>query len=313
MSKTKGLLIGCGGLSLFGILIAAILGIFVYLNLYPRPTKELVPDTAGKFKLEKLDYSTGNIWGTVASFSADYVLSDDASRKMDYHIQELRSAGEAQNIVEKFPCSNGTKAREILKDKTGKEIGRYTACYKEQFGNKDTGSVIFSNGKRWGFLGSQSNAGSPQLTFSEMNNFLAGLPFYSETDFSKLETAGTSTSIPLKSSSTNPDETVLSGFDLDKQQRTSKESVRQYNGKEIVVRGYVYSEPVPRGSDGGGLVKLGEKDVAIKDLFIGVSCWFEKEDAAAFAGVKSQYITVKGTFDSRYSTELRYCRLIRKE
>lgn len=316
MSKTKGILIGCGGLSAVGIFIAAILGFFVYRNLYPAPTKELVPDTAGKFKLDKFDYSAGNIWGTTASFSSYYVLADDASRKINYRVQELRSVEEARNIVENFPCSKVNPReglREILKDKSGKEIGRYTFCYKDQLGDKNIGSVIFSNGKRWGSLHSQTDKNSPPITFSEMNNFLAGLPYNSEIDFSKLETTETTTSVPLKSNPEKSNGTVLSGFDLDKQHRKSKESVSQYNGKEIVVRGYVYTAPIAPTENGAGLVRLGEKDVSIKETFIGTACWFEKEEAANFAGIKEQYIIVKGTFDGKYLTELRYCKLISKE
>lgn len=103
-------------------------------------------------------------------------------------------------------------------------------------------------------------------------------------------------------------------FDLAKQYRQSKDSISQYNGKEIVVRGYVYVESKIGDDAVLGLVGLGKKSDSFEETILAVNCWFDKENAASFAGIKKQNITVKGTFDaSGYSPALRPCKLVSKE
>jgi hypothetical protein len=105
----------------------------------------------------------------------------------------------------------------------------------------------------------------------------------------------------------------LSAGDLTKQYDISKTNVRSmYNGKEIVVRGYVTgTAAMPNVGDNEGQIALDEKGtVSVRQ----VTCWFSKNDAAEFSKIKGdQYVTVKGVFNGELGAELKFCKLIKIE
>lgn len=73
----KGLFLGCGGIVLVGLLIAAVLGFLAFRNLNPADSTENLPDsiktaTYGEFKLMSRNKPRGNVWGTEQTFVGVY-------------------------------------------------------------------------------------------------------------------------------------------------------------------------------------------------------------------------------------------------
>ncbi len=73
----KGLLLGCGGVMLLGLLISAVLGVVIYRNKRPADSTEYLPnsvktETYGEFKLKTRYPPDGNIWGTEQNFVGIY-------------------------------------------------------------------------------------------------------------------------------------------------------------------------------------------------------------------------------------------------
>ena len=73
----KGLLLGCGGVVLIGLLIAAALGFLAFRNMNPPDSTENMPDsiktaTYGSFKLTQRNKPRGNVWGTEQNFVGVY-------------------------------------------------------------------------------------------------------------------------------------------------------------------------------------------------------------------------------------------------
>lgn len=111
---------------------------------------------------------------------------------------------------------------------------------------------------------------------------------------------------------------VLSALDLATKVEKSKESVSQYDGKEITVNGYAYISSSRR-SDIDYSLSLGKKDylTASTGSPVTLPCFVDPQDRASFATLKSgQYhnLTVVGAFESSYSrASLKHCRLVKAE
>lgn len=90
----------------------------------------------------------------------------------------------------------------------------------------------------------------------------------------------------------------------------SKEAVqKQYDGKEITVRGFTRISAT-LSADGSGLVGLIESEKSIENL----DCWFSKADSAEFMKIKgNQFITVKGIFDGNPFAQIQFCKLVKIE
>ena len=86
----------------------------------------------------------------------------------------------------------------------------------------------------------------------------------------------------------------------------------KYDGKEIVVQGYVLAAAtMPPTGDDQGSVLLEEKEGKQAPS---VACWFSKEQAQQFLRIQSgQHITVKGIFNGEGGAQLKFCKLIRVE
>ena len=111
-----------------------------------------------------------------------------------------------------------------------------------------------------------------------------------------------------------PEVTVpLSARNLVEAYDHSSAAVRtQYDGKEIVVRGYAVLAavmPVPGGDQGSVLLQDKESKSTRH-----VVCWFSKEQSQAFLRIKgAQYITVRGVFNGEAGTDLKFCKLVEVE
>jgi hypothetical protein len=93
----------------------------------------------------------------------------------------------------------------------------------------------------------------------------------------------------------------------------SSEVVRgKYDGKEIIVRGYIETPAtMPKPGDDQGSVSLKEKGHQPGQQ---VTCWFSKDQTAEFSKIRGdQYITVKGVFNGEAGAELKFCKLIGTE
>lgn len=86
---------------------------------------------------------------------------------------------------------------------------------------------------------------------------------------------------------------------------------REFDGKELEVKGYV-SEPVsmPNRDQSEGLILLGPEK---KSSGPPVRCWFSRYESAEFADVEAgQPITVKGIFNGESGTVIKFCKLVQK-
>ena len=87
---------------------------------------------------------------------------------------------------------------------------------------------------------------------------------------------------------------------------------REFDGKELVVKGYV-SDPVsmPISDKSEGVILLGAEE---KTTAQRVQCWFSRYESAEFADVGAgRSITVKGTFNGESGVVLKFCKLVEKD
>ena len=87
---------------------------------------------------------------------------------------------------------------------------------------------------------------------------------------------------------------------------------RKYDGKEIIVRGYVLTgATMPLSVAEQGSVRLKE---AGRERISQVTCWFSQEQVLEFSKVQgSQYLTNKGIFNGEAGAELKFCKLLKVE
>lgn len=86
---------------------------------------------------------------------------------------------------------------------------------------------------------------------------------------------------------------------------------REFDGKELVVKGYVSSfVAMPKDDESEGRILLSSE----KKVSTPVECWFSKYESVEFAriGVGSS-ITVKGIFSGESGLVLKFCKLVTQE
>ena len=95
-------------------------------------------------------------------------------------------------------------------------------------------------------------------------------------------------------------------------ERSSAAVRTQYDGKEIIVRGYVELAAVmPQAESDQGSVQLEDKQ---SKSIRRVVCWFSKEQSESFSKVKGdQYVTVRGVFNGEAGVDLKFCKLVSLE
>jgi len=304
MNKAVGVGIGCGSLLLAGLVIAGVAGFFVYRNMNPTPTAEEVPETVGSFTREALKKATATMTGADKAFDADYVSTKNGRNlKINYVIRSHSNSVLAM-IWSDLPCTKSTLDGQ-LKSKTGQIIGKFAFCNFSDIQfltlNKENRTVTIIPEK-------------PEQAMEAMEEFFKALPIASDIDFTSMGFA-TVSKPPGTSAPSAPAGSVLSAFDLADKHKRSKDSVSEYNGKEITIRGYMWIAPTITNPASGGLIGLGENKEDIDDRLKDVSCWFDAAEVPNFSKLKGDsYITVKGIFDGRgYSPELRFCKLVKAE
>ncbi|MEJ7848527.1 MAG: hypothetical protein WKF92_10615 [Pyrinomonadaceae bacterium] len=314
MKKAVGAAIGCGGLLAVSLVIASFVGFFVYRNMHPTPSFDDVPSTAGTFTLEKLKKATATVTGADKAFDADYISTAYGKNlKMNYVLRSHSNSVLAM-IWSDLPCTKSTRDGQ-LKNKTGQIIGKFAFCTFSDIQfltlNKENRTVTLIPEK-------------PEQAMEAMEEFFKALPIASDIDVASMgfsavssrpagtSTASTPSGAPALSAPTGE---VLSAFDLADKHKRSKDSVSEYNGKEITIRGYMWVSPTITSPGSGGLIGLGEDKEDIDDKLKEVSCWFDAAEEPNFSKLKGEtYITVKGIFDGKnYSPELRFCKLVKAE
>ncbi len=126
----KGLMLGCGGFFLIGLLIAAVLGFFGYRNMFPADSTENLPNTVKDFKLNDRYPPKGNIWGTEATFVGIY--SDQSKTKTIIYLMTVFSSESAamdamqKRLVE--TCKSGETPMRFTFDKSGSQLSEGATC-----------------------------------------------------------------------------------------------------------------------------------------------------------------------------------------
>ncbi|NOT46923.1 MAG: hypothetical protein HOP17_04135 [Acidobacteria bacterium] len=83
---------------------------------------------------------------------------------------------------------------------------------------------------------------------------------------------------------------------------------REFDGKELVIKGYASNFAVmPKDDESEGMILLnsGKKDAHE------VQCWFSRYEAAEFAGFAAgRPLTVRGIFNGESGISLKFCKLV---
>jgi hypothetical protein len=86
---------------------------------------------------------------------------------------------------------------------------------------------------------------------------------------------------------------------------------REFDGKELVVKGYVSdSIALPKDDVSEGVALLGSD----KRTPLRVQCWFSRYEAAEFKGVEpGDPVTVRGIFNGESGLVLKFCKLLHED
>lgn len=103
---------------------------------------------------------------------------------------------------------------------------------------------------------------------------------------------------------------VSAGALIDEYAQSTARVRSRYDGKEIVVRGYVVDPAtMPQTDTDQGLVSLQDKN---NQSVPKVTCWFSREQATEFSKIKGgQYLIVRGIFNGESGVELKFCKLVK--
>ena len=85
---------------------------------------------------------------------------------------------------------------------------------------------------------------------------------------------------------------------------------REFDGKELLLEGYVLNSiAVPKDDGGEGMVLLGSERSGAQ----GVQCWFTRYQATEFSGLeRGSLIKVKGLFNGEAGPALKFCKLVQR-
>jgi hypothetical protein len=126
----KGLLLGCGGFFLLGLLAAGVLGFLGYRNMNPPDSVEDLPDTVKDLKLTARNMPKGNIWGTQTTFFGLY--SNDTKTNSILYLIDIysdESAARSAMLVELGKsCKTGETPMNFSFLKNGVEMSQGSTC-----------------------------------------------------------------------------------------------------------------------------------------------------------------------------------------
>lgn len=118
----------------------------------------------------------------------------------------------------------------------------------------------------------------------------------------------------LISCKTGPNESTrtISAETLAEKYAVSVEAARrEFDGKELVVKGYVSSfVSVPKGDETEGMLLLGSDKKSLTQ----VQCWFSKYESAEFSDIAvGQPIVVKGIFNGESGLVVKFCKRVQEQ
>ncbi len=148
----KGLLLGCAGFFLIGILVTSVLGFFGYRNMFPADSKDNLPDsvktsTYGEFKLKNRYPPKGNIWGSEQNFVGIY--ENDSKKSVIYmmtvHADEDTAKKALQTDLART-CQSGEKTMDFSFEANGVELSKAATCAAPLYVIKDDKIVALGGG-----------------------------------------------------------------------------------------------------------------------------------------------------------------------
>lgn len=164
----KGLLLGCGGVALIGLLLAAVLGFIAFRNLRPADSQEDLPNTVKDMKLNERYPPKGDIWGTKSEFVGIY--SDPTkTQTVLYFMTVYKNEEEAKDAFRSElakSCKTGeTPMHFSFIDKSGKEVSQGATCAAPLLVQKDN---------KFAMIGGTSASVDTLIEFAENLPFNAG-------------------------------------------------------------------------------------------------------------------------------------------
>lgn len=136
-------------IGLIGLLIAGILGIFAYRNMYPADSTENLPDTVKDFKLNERNPPSGNIWGTETWFVGSY--SNSSKTKFILYLmivyKDEATAKDAMKDELSKSCRAGETPMYFSFIKNGTEMSQGATCAAPLYVRKDNKLVTIGRGK----------------------------------------------------------------------------------------------------------------------------------------------------------------------
>ncbi len=155
-------------IGLIGLLIAGILGISAYRNMYPADSTENLPDSVKDFKLNERRPPSGNIWGTETRFIGIYSKSPSVFYLMIVYTDEM-TAKEAMRTKLNESC-RGETPMYFSFSKNGTEMSQGATCGIPFYIQKDNKFIT---------------VGGPSVTVETIIEFAKNLPFNAGTTMIK--------------------------------------------------------------------------------------------------------------------------------
>ncbi|MDM7924278.1 MAG: hypothetical protein QUS14_18490 [Pyrinomonadaceae bacterium] len=277
-------------------------GIFAGVNLFPKPSQEVVPAKVGDYVLQPGGRPRGSFLGG-KSYFYDYIYLNEngADRKaLNYNVGEFRSDTEPKRWIGSM-CS--TYQPTAVKDKAGAEVGKYCAS---------NGAVFLQHGNRTLRIyipGSYelSKVKAKEATIPDVLAFMKELPWLKDLE---LDVSATMVSAAPGSPTTStsggeqsvgkdakPDMTMTGDEFYKATKGKPASSLNQFAGKVIQITARMYSTT-------GSSVML----MAGKDTF-----WakYAPSEASAFAeGKREERLLMKCMAEVRTEVELTRCTLV---
>ncbi len=161
----KGLLLGCGGFFLIGLLVLSVLGFLGYRNMYPEGSLEDLPDSVNNLKLNTRYPPKGNIWGNETTYVGLY---DDESKTQTviYLMTVFADKAAAEDAYTKGVADSCKAGETVINfsfvDQNDKEISKGGTCAAPLYIIKDNKLVTL---------------GGPNATGETLMSFAENLPF----------------------------------------------------------------------------------------------------------------------------------------
>ena len=116
--------------------------------------------------------------------------------------------------------------------------------------------------------------------------------------------------VTCRNDSNHPVRTITAETLAEKYRISVEAARREFDGKELLVEGYVIkAADEPKNDEGEGLILLGSE----KKVNTQVQCWFTRYEAAEFGSIgPGGSITVKGVFNGEAGPVLKFCKLVKR-